>query len=92
MVPSARIPAHQAPSGHSATIGDGGDWIVSAPFGNELVVLLTTPAPLFEGRRTEVESRQDYLRALEKPLAQMARTHGQDRISADLVQISTRAR
>ncbi|WP_042886708.1 serine/threonine-protein kinase [Cupriavidus necator] len=92
MVPSARVPAHQAPPGHTATIGDSGDWIVSGPFGTELVVLLTTPAPLFEGRRTEVESRQDYVRALEKPLAQMAHTYGRDRISADLVQISTRAR
>ncbi|UDM51418.1 serine/threonine protein kinase [Cupriavidus sp. MP-37] len=92
MVPSQRMPAHQAPPAHSATIGDSGDWIVSAPFGNELVVLLTTPAPLFASRRAEVESRQEYLRALEKPLAQMARTYGRDRISADLVQISTRAR
>ncbi|AMR79313.1 serine/threonine protein kinase [Cupriavidus nantongensis] len=92
MVPSQRIPAHQAPPAHHATIGDSGDWIVSPPFGNELVVLLTTPAPLFATRRAEVESRQDYLRALEKPLAQMARTYGRDRISADLVQISTRAR
>ncbi|SOZ35546.1 serine/threonine protein kinase [Cupriavidus neocaledonicus] len=92
MVPSQRIPAHQAPPAYHATIGDSGDWIVSAPFGNELVVLLTTPAPLFAARRAEVESRQDYLRALEKPLAQMARTYGRDRISADLVQISTRAR
>ncbi|WP_183291756.1 serine/threonine protein kinase [Cupriavidus alkaliphilus] len=92
MVPSQRIPAHQAPPAHHATIGDSGDWIVSAPFGNELVVMLTTPAPLFASRRAEVESRQEYLRALEKPLAQMARTYGRDRISADLVQISTRAR
>ncbi|MDQ0143979.1 hypothetical protein J2T05_005608 [Cupriavidus necator] len=92
MVPSQRIPAHQAPPAYNATIGDSGDWIVSAPFGNELVVLLTTPAPLFASRRADVESRQEYLRALEKPLAQMARTYGRDRISADLVQISTRAR
>ncbi|GLC96148.1 hypothetical protein Tamer19_55570 [Cupriavidus sp. TA19] len=92
MVPSTRVPAHQAPAGHQATIGEGGAWVVSAPFGTELVVLLTTPVPLFEGRRTEVEARQDYLRALEKPLAQMARTYGNDRISAEVVQISTRAR
>ncbi|AQV95086.1 protein kinase [Cupriavidus necator] len=92
MVPSTHIPANQAPPGYSATIGDSGDWVVSAPFGTEVVVLLTTPAPLFAARRAEVESRQDYLRTLEKPLAQMARTYGRDRISADLVQISTRAR
>ncbi|MGO4303892.1 protein kinase domain-containing protein [Cupriavidus sp. RAF12] len=92
LVPSKRIQGNQAPAGYSATIGDSGDWVVSKPFGTELVVLLTTPAPLFEARRPEFETRQEYLRALERPLAQMAGKYGQDRISADLVQISTRAR
>ncbi|CAG9169021.1 serine/threonine-protein kinase [Cupriavidus pampae] len=92
LVPSKRVQGNQAPASYHATIGDGGDWIVSKPFGSELVVLLTTPAPLFETRRPEFETRQDYLRALEKPLAQMAGKYGKDRISADLVQISTRAR
>ncbi|KWR81467.1 serine/threonine protein kinase [Cupriavidus sp. IDO] len=92
LVPSARVPGNQAPASYTATIGDGGDWVISKPFGTELVVLLTTPVPLFEGRRAEFESWHDYLQALEKPLGQMARKYGQDRISADLVQISTRAR
>lgn len=92
LVPSKRVQGNQAPASYHATIGDGGDWIVSKPFGSELVVLLTTPAPLFETRRPEFETRQDYLRALEKPLGQMAGKYGKDRISADLVQISTRAR
>ncbi|MNY09825.1 hypothetical protein D3C86_1427650 [compost metagenome] len=56
------------------------------------MVLLTTPAPLFESRRPEFETRQEYLRALDKPLAQMAGKYGRDRISADLVQISTSPR
>ncbi|WP_211948772.1 serine/threonine protein kinase [Cupriavidus yeoncheonensis] len=92
LVPSARVPGHQAPASYSATIGDGGDWVISRPFGTELVVLLTTPAPLFDGRRSDVESWQDYLKALEKPLGQMAHKYGQERISADLVEISTRAK
>ncbi len=92
LVPSARVPGQQAPASYSATIGDGGDWVISRPFGTELVVLLTTPAPLFDGRRSDVESWQDYLKALEKPLGQMAHKYGQDRISADLVEISTRAK
>jgi hypothetical protein len=92
LVPSKRIPGHQAPASYSATIGEAGEWVVSRPFGTELVVLLTTPAPLFDSRRPEFETRQEYLRALDKPLAQMAGKYGRDRISADLVQISTSAR
>jgi hypothetical protein len=92
LVPSARVQGNQAPVGYSATVGDSGDWVISKPFGNELIVLVTTPAPLFTARRQPFESRQDYLRALEKPLAQMAAKYGKDRVSADLVQISTRAR
>lgn len=92
LVPSKRIPGHQAPASYSATIGEAGEWVVSRPFGTELVVLLTTPAPLFESRRPEFETRQEYLRALDKPLAQMAGKYGRDRISADLVQISTSPR
>lgn len=92
LVPSGRIQGNQAPPNYSATVGDSGDWVISKPFGTELVVLLTTPAPLFTTRRPEVETRQEYLRALEKPLAQMASKLGQEKISADIVQISTRAR
>ncbi|AZG13814.1 serine/threonine protein kinase [Cupriavidus pauculus] len=92
LVPSGRVQGNQAPASYSATVGDSGDWVISKPFGTELVVLLTTPAPLFPARRPEVETRQDYLRALEKPLAQMASKHGREKISADIVQISTRAK
>lgn len=92
LVPSARIQGNQAPASYSATVGDSGDWVISKPFGTELVVLLTTPAPLFTTRRPEVETRQEYLRALEKPLAQMAGKLGRDQISADVVQIATHAK
>lgn len=92
LVPSSRIPGQQAPASYTATIGESGDWVISRPFGTELIVLLTTPAPLFEGRRADVESWQDYLKALDKPLRAMVGKYGQQRISADLVQISTRAK
>lgn len=92
LVPSGRIQGNQAPASYSATVGDSGDWIISKPFGTELVVLLTTPAPLFPARRAEFETRQEYLKALEKPLAQMASKHGREKISADIVQIATRAK
>ncbi|MGO4332383.1 serine/threonine-protein kinase [Cupriavidus sp. 2TAF22] len=92
MVPSARSKANQAPASYSATIGSLGDWVISKPFGTELIVLLTAPAPLFDALRPEAESRQDYLRALDRQLGPMAAKHGEDRIGADIVQISTRPR
>ena len=92
MVPSPHIRGNQAPPHYSATIGGGGDWVVSKPFGQELVVMLITPAPLFDAPRPESEPRADYLRALETRLKQLAAKYGQDRIVADIAQITSRAR
>jgi serine/threonine protein kinase len=92
MVPGPRAKDNQAPSHYSATIGSGGDWVVSKPFGQELVVLLITPAPLFDTPRPESESRTDYLRALDTRLKQLASKYGQDHIVADFAQITSKAR
>ncbi|WP_454721516.1 MULTISPECIES: serine/threonine-protein kinase [Cupriavidus] len=92
MVPSSRSRANQAPAGYSASVGSMGDWVVGRPFGTELIVLLTTPAPLFDALRPEAEPRQDYLRALGRQLGPLAARYGDDHIGADMVQISTHAR
>ncbi len=73
-------------------MGSLGDWVISKPFGTELIVLITTPAPLFDALRPESESRQDYLRALDRQLGPMAAKHGESHIGADMVQISTKPR
>jgi hypothetical protein len=64
MVPSPRAPDNQAPPNYAATVGSAGDWVIAKPFGTELVVLLITPAPLFNAPRPESEARADYLHAL----------------------------
>ncbi|WP_231401735.1 DUF4384 domain-containing protein, partial [Cupriavidus sp. WS] len=92
MVPSSRSRANQAPAGYSASVGSMGDWVVGRPFGTELIVLLATPAPLFDALRPEAEPRQDYLRALDRQLGPMAAKYGEDHIGADMAQISTHAR
>ncbi|MFM0737940.1 protein kinase [Paraburkholderia xenovorans] len=92
MVPGPRAKDNQAPPRYTATIGGAGDWIISKPFGSEMVALLITPAPLFDKPRPESESRADYLRALDTRLAQMAAKYGQDRIVADFAPITTRSR
>jgi len=92
LVPSRRARANRAPPRYSATIGTVAGWTISKPFGTELIVLLVTPVPLFDGLRPESESRSDYLRAVDKSLREIAAKHGQDKITADFVQITTRAR
>ncbi|MFM0079223.1 protein kinase [Paraburkholderia sediminicola] len=92
MVPSPRAKDNQAPPHYAATIGSAGDWIISKPFGSEMVVLLITPAQLFDKPRPESESRADYLRALETRLAQIAGKYGQDHIVADFAPITTKPR
>jgi hypothetical protein len=92
MVPSPRAKDNQAPPHYAATIGSAGDWIISKPFGAEMVVLLITPTPLFDKLRPESESRADYLRALDTRLAQIRGKYGQDRIVADFAAITTKPR
>ena len=92
LLPSVRARDNQAPPSYSATIGGLGNWVISKPFGTELIVLMTTPAPLFRGVRPENESTSDYLRAVNKKLRQLSATYGPDRIAVDFVQITTKAR
>jgi serine/threonine protein kinase len=92
LLPNARSKDNQAPPNYAATIGSGGDWIVSKPFGSEMIVLLVTPAALFDTIRPESEPRADYLRAVEKRLGDIANKFGRDKIAVDLVQIDTHPR
>ena len=92
LLPNARSKDNQAPPNYAATIGSAGDWIVSKPFGSEMIVLLVTPVALFDTIRPDSESRADYLRATEKRLGEIADKFGRDKIAVDLVQIDTHAR
>jgi len=84
--------AKQTPANYATSIGSDGEWVISKPLGTELVVLLATPAPLFDTMRPQNETTTDYLRAVEDRLRQMASKYGPDRIAVDLIQITTKAR
>lgn len=92
LVPGPRVQANQAPANYAATIGDLGEWIIAEPFGTELVVVLTTPRPLFEELREEAEPGADYLLALREQLERMGREAGADKITADFVMINTQSK
>ena len=92
LVPNPRSRDNQAPPNYAAAIGSLGDWVISKPFGTELIVLLVTPVPLFDGVRAEYESRNEYLAAVENRLGQIAEKYGRERIAVDFVQITTQGR
>ncbi|WP_179402634.1 serine/threonine protein kinase [Burkholderia guangdongensis] len=91
LVPSSHERDNQAPPDYAATIGSMGDWVIGRPFGTEMVVLVVTPAPLFDTVRPPSEPRAAYLAAVGQRLKQFEATYGADRVAADFMQITTHA-
>jgi hypothetical protein len=92
LLPNAVERETLAPPRYSATVGNLGNWMIGAPFGTEMLVLLATPVPLFDGLRPDSEAGADYLRALDTQLARIARAHGAGAIGVDFLQITTHAK
>jgi hypothetical protein len=92
LLPNAAERENLAPPRYMATIGNLGNWMIGAPFGTEMLVLLATPVPLFDRLRPDSESGEDYLRALDNQLAQIGKAHGAGAIGVDFLQITTRKR
>lgn len=56
-------------SGEQLDIGEEGlGWVVSPPFGQELITVISSPTPLYEGTLVEAESAKDYLPKLRRML------------------------
>jgi hypothetical protein len=91
LLPNPRARDNRAPAHYSATVGSMGEWGIGKPFGSELVVLLTTPTPLFDALRPVSEPGGRYLAEVAARLAQ-ARARGGDKIAVDFLQIDTQAR
>ncbi|NNJ96241.1 MAG: protein kinase [Gammaproteobacteria bacterium] len=90
MLPSKRAKANQAPANYTALLGDLDQWVVSEPYGKELVVLLTTPESLFPSLRKEYETASEYLVALKDRLSRIDDEAKRDSITSDFLLINTR--
>jgi hypothetical protein len=89
MVPSSLNRGNQAPARYEATIGDMGDWVAAPPFGEEIVVMLSSSAPLFKDERPEHESAANYLAALAGELERASKNQ-ETRITASFLLITTK--
>jgi len=92
LLPNMRARDNRAPPNYTATVGSLGEWGIGKPFGAEMVVLMTTPTPLFEGLRPVSEPAAGYLAEVGKRLDQMRASGGTGRIAVEFLQIHTSAR
>jgi serine/threonine protein kinase len=92
LLPNPRARDNRAPPNYTATVGSLGEWGIGKPFGSELVLLVTTPVPLFETLRPVSEPSSAYLADVAKRLEQIRARSGADKIAVDFLQISTKAR
>ena len=62
------------PAGQELVLGDGeGGQVIEAPFGRQLAIVLSTPRPLFEAPRPEIEEAEPYFAALRAALEALSR-------------------
>jgi len=95
MMPSPGEVFNQGDARDSFQLGEAGDiglWEVAPPFGTEMIVVLATSTPVFEGARGELEQGNDYRAALRKRLKALESQSRRAKISADFVVIKTKPR
>lgn len=80
MLPTRDLLNNRLQPGQSVVLGDGGQsYIISPPFGTELVMVVQSPLPIFGPARPELERAQDYLNSLRQALnGLVARGRGDD--------------
>ena len=92
LLPSQRSGPVRLDAGERLSFGEGGEWAVSPPFGQEMIAVIASPVPLFADIRQGYESDGDYLAALNQRLkADSTGTEGRP-VTVDFVFITTRPR
>lgn len=93
LLPNALALDNRAPPNHSTTVGRPGDWRIGKSSGSGLVVVLvTTPAPLFGTLRREAEPSADYLASVADNLRQIRARSGAGAIGVEFLAVDIRAR
>ena len=91
LLPNALDLDNRAPPHHRTTVGRPGDWRIGKPVGSGLlVVLVTTPAPLFRTLRRESEPSAHYLAGVAKSLGQIRAANAPGKIGVEFLPVGVR--
>ena len=93
MMPSPGEEFNQGKPRSSFQLGEEGDiglWEVAPPFGTDMIVILASSLPIFDGARGQFEDADDYRAALGKRLKALKAESAGAKISADFVAITTK--
>ncbi len=89
LLPNQRSGPVRLGAGEWLSLGEDGEWVVSPPFGQEMIAIIASPVPLFADVRRSQESDGDYLAAINERLkADSTGTEGRP-VTADFVFITT---
>ena len=92
LLPGQRSGPVRLDAGEWLSLGEDGEWVVSPPFGQEMIAVIASPVPLFADIREGHESDGDYLAALNQRLkADSTGTEGRP-VTADFLFITTKPR
>ncbi|MEN3278202.1 MAG: eukaryotic-like serine/threonine-protein kinase [Massilia sp.] len=93
LLPNALALDNRAPPHHRATVGRPGDWVVGKmPGAGMVVVLVTTPVPLFGTLRREFEPSGPYLASVAGSLQQIRARSSPGAIGVEFLPVAVRAR
>ncbi len=94
LFPTAKEPARRFAANSHQSVGDpaaGGErWEVGAPYGSDMIIAVTSSAPLFKQKRQDLEQTGPYLRSLQAAI-EAARARNV-RLSASAVVLTTKPR
>ncbi len=65
------------------------EWIVSPPFGTEMISVIASSEPLFNPARNEIDSTNDYLPALQEAIQ---RVRGNGQVRAEAIFVTTQSK
>jgi serine/threonine protein kinase len=92
LLPDQRSGPVRLDAGEWLAMGEAGEWVVSPPFGQEMIAVIASPVPFFADIREGHESDGDYLAALNQRLkADSTGTEGRP-VTADFLFITTKPR